>query len=219
MKPFTPILRPAFVTLVAFVAVLGYGVALFGWLFPSTMMSFCGKIGADNAVAMYAERQYNANKTRENLYTALDAHIITKNHKKVITYTDKMFELPADDYVYIINMVNEYGTTHGVFAWTNEDNRIKSAYITALLKTKQNTRAQDQFETWMYEKPVNIMWPNFSFEAFLANKQQNEPINADIERAFVEYYTNFKNAFVGQSGEWGIQFLKFAEKYLGINNA
>jgi len=182
------IVRTSLYTFAIFFGTLAYGMSIFGLLFPQTMANLNKSLGAHNGAAMFYERMYRANPTTENMYRALDRFIIAQNHNRVIYFFEK-FE-NRDDSQSVINTVNQHGMNQATndvqrVMWGNELNRLKTAYINALLQTSRVETARTTFIGWM--KNVDVNQPNLSFEAFIANNK----VNASLRASFSTYRDNF----------------------------
>ena len=231
------IVKTSAITLCAALFTLAYGLVIFGWMFPRVMMDFSVSLGAHNAAGMYSERVYNRKKTPENLYLTLDKYIKAGNHKKVITVGNKFFNLEYEDYSRVIAEVNAYweakadGNKLNLLQWGNEDNRIKSAYVMALLQTgKKDVAAgklNEQLFNARYGTP-DLSQPNYSYFAFVEKgidtvndviilTTGNTPTNAN--EIFKDYVNKFaaefdKDSFDGEK-VFALHFLMRAYDNIG----
>jgi len=165
------VFKTSLITLfVAFVS-FSYGVALFGLLFPLPMAHINVTIGAHNAAGMYFEREYNRSKKPDDLYNALDNYIVSHNNNKVIKLGGKFLDrsvVSQTDYTRIIGYVNERwaqeaGTSkYNLVSWANEESRIKSAYILALMRKGESNEALSKLEDWL-DETIDHRQPNHAF--------------------------------------------------------
>ena len=86
------IISTSLITLGAAFVVFSYGTFAFGLMFPHIMADFNSDLGSHRAAAMFRERIYRSNPTVHNLYMTLDAFIRSGNNKKVIIYSELMFD-------------------------------------------------------------------------------------------------------------------------------
>lgn len=231
------IIRTSAMTLFVAILTLAYGLTVFGWMFPRVMVDFSVSIGAHNAAGMYSERVYNRDKTPENLYLTLDRYIKAGNHKKVTSVGTKFFNLEPEDYKRVINEVNAHweaeaaGNKLKLLQWGNEDNRIKSAYIRALLREGKKDIAASKFDEQLFNARYNtpdLLQPNHSYFAFVERgidtvndiiilTTGNTPTNAN--EIFKDYVEKFameydKETFEGEK-VFALHFLMRAYDYMG----
>ena len=219
------IIRTSAWTLFFAFTIFSYGLAVFGLIFPGVMAGLGDSLGAANMAGMYYERVYNARKTPENAYTVLERYITAQNHKKVVEYGAKFLEpreyegVYQDNYKDIIETVNKEGYKAAagdrinLLKWGNEDNRVKSAYMVALLNAGPMGPARFRLYGWLAESP-DLEQPNHAFFAFvIAGKETAEDVTI-----FGNYVDNFDGAFDFASfdGEpiFAVDFLWTAYSYL-----
>lgn len=220
------ILKTSIVTFCIAFATFSYGIAVFGWAFPSVMAKLSDSLGVEDVAGMYYERVYNRKSTPENLYMTLDRYILAQNHRKVVTYGSKFLDLDESDkeickYCKVIGRVNSHyeekaGTSKIKFLqWGNEDSRIKSAYTLALIKTNKRARARARLEEWVMGTP-DIKQPNHAFVvAFLEDSQaiEGRPTTRDL---LVEYVDKFETVLeTGGANIFALDFL--VEAHIRLN--
>jgi len=205
----------------------GYGLALFGLVFPKVMADFAQSLGSANMAGMYYERIYNANKTSENAYIALEQYIIAENHKKVVQFAGEFLSpdgIHQGDYIRIIKAANKAGyeaaagNKLNMLKWGNEDSRIKSAYMVALLAGGEFEVAKPRLLDWLKPGP-DLLQPNYAFFAFVWADRVDE----EIRGLFAEYVDAFEGAFDFDTFEgepiFAVDFLRMAYTYLEDSKA
>jgi len=79
-------------TLAVLFMLFAYGIGLFAFFFPGTMIPFMQRLGNNNAAAMMAHRAYISNPTQANRLRALDTFITANQHNRVITFATNAIE-------------------------------------------------------------------------------------------------------------------------------
>jgi hypothetical protein len=218
------IIKTSALTLFFVFTAFSYGLAVFGFIFPGVMADLGNSLGAPNMAGMYYERIYNANKTPENAYYALDRYITAQNHGKVIKFGEMFLEqenhvgIYLDDYERIIRAVNTAGCAAAgnnklnLLKWGNEDNRIKCAYTVALLESHEIGKAELCLSQWL--STIDLTQPNHAFFAFVIAGKETA---SDVTN-FSAYVNRFTEKFEhGHPTEtiFALNFLMIAHSYLG----
>ena len=192
------ILKTAVAGLIWTVVIFSYGLGIFAMCFPHAMAEFYDTVGNASLSAIYRERIYQRDPTDKNLYYALDKFILAENYDKIVEYSEKLFARPK--YNKLIDDINEFkekraGSDQLLLALAcNEDNRLRCAYIKALLeKGKSVNRAFA--EAIFYENDsvtysdINLFLSRPSY----AILEFSDPDETMLEK-FSEYYQAYKDA-------------------------
>jgi len=194
--------------------IFSYGIAVFGLAFPRVMGKFSDALGAHSSAAMFCEREYNRKPTTENLYIVLDRHILAGNHRRVVKFGDKFFDMADHDAVIV--GVNQHfreraGTNKlNILRWCNEDNRLKTAITVSLIKTGRAERAAEDLINMLAD--TDMEQPNHAYFAFVALGVKERPT-----AEFAIYVDAFATEFEEFTGErvFGLDFLMTAYDSLG----
>ena len=167
--------------------------------FPKPMAALADNLGNKGLSSMYYERIYLRNKTPWNMYRALDKFIINGNDKKIIKYAPMFMDL-ADykDIVYEINATKREfaGDNEFILAFAcNEDDRIKTAYVAALLHFGQREAAEifyfEKIFTPTFIGNVDLNSPSYIYYFLFNNGEQDS-----MYEKFREYFFAFKGALI-----------------------
>lgn len=131
------ILRNSFATIAILIALLMGGYFLLVTVYPGSLASFYQNINK-NASLKYYERAYLKNKNINNLYMLVDKAIEFERDNVLIKYFPEL--LNSENYLDFIIEVNahNYNEENDVSVnlfMLNEDNRLKTRYVKALVKT------------------------------------------------------------------------------------
>jgi hypothetical protein len=169
-----------------------YGVGIFAVVFPGAMADFYDSVGNKNLSAKYYEQVFKNNPSDKNLYNALSKFITSGNDKKIIKYGGKFFAAESGVRTAVLDKVDEYlrsyagNDTTALMHGCNEDNRLRCAYIRAILKRGgpgDFDKAKEIFSTAV--DTVDFYRPSYAVLEF------GRYIDGDIESKFREYYADF----------------------------
>ena len=153
------ILNTAIHGLVWTAVVFSYGLGLFAVIFPGTMAKFYDTVGDKRLSAMYYERVYDRNPSAKNLFFVLEKYISAGNYKKVIKYSEKLFnvdnaEYSNSEYQNYVALVSahikeraseEMDDDEFIEIISDIDGRLRCAYIEALINRNRESDAKDFF--------------------------------------------------------------------------
>ena len=206
------ILKTAVAGLIWTAVVFSYGLGIFAICFPSVMTDFYVATGDKRLSALYSERSYKRNPNINNLYFALDKFILAKNNAKIIEYSEKLFE-NKETYYSIVDQVSEFkrdraaGDPITLGYLCNEDDRLRSSYIGALIKRGKVVdiiRAEEIFyeaitvgETFTNEQFLRPSYAIFEF---------GRDASAELRIAFEDYYWKFEAEYKGTPNDYAPKF-------------
>lgn len=84
-------------TFAALFLVLGYGLAVFGFLFPGPMLSLTDSMGLNRASAMFANRIFARTNSTEDLLTALNRNIDLGHNARIISLTEELIDRKVEE--------------------------------------------------------------------------------------------------------------------------
>jgi len=193
------ILRTAVEGFVWTMVVFCYGLGIFAMAFPSSMAAFYNAVDNRKLGAMYHERVYQRNPTAENLYLVLHSNTIHGNDAKIIKYGKKLFdETEAEEYKKVIDDVNRHlraranGNYWELALGCNEDDRLRRAYIEALVRKGHIDVAREVFG--IATDPENIKAESPSYAIFALGTAAR----LQDKKRFKDYYNEFSILGYGQ---------------------
>ena len=200
-----------------------YGIGMFGFLFPGTMVGFCIDLGLPGAAAMFQERVYRRNPTAENMYMALDRNIHAKRHERVIYFSEKFFL--HHDMQQVIDQVNKfmldsapphlYSDEERAFV-ANQLSRLRSAYVYSLLAVGEYNRVVDFLNYKALD--VDLKQPCYAYFTLLGNNSSNitQTQRTKIREDFIGYFNRFEEAYKAtvDTGLIPRTFIDFVSDYI-----
>ncbi|MCK9575247.1 MAG: hypothetical protein WCX32_02450 [Clostridia bacterium] len=173
------ILKTALFTLGICILACALLILCFSLLAPNLMADFTDNLGMENISLQYRVMVYNNSNDINDLYSVVYKASTQNNYKFVKEYFPELYTHP--DYDEFINFVEETNLANTAdlsikIYLANEDNFLKSAYVTALYKLDKK---QDSFNFALndfLENEDNIIKFNWVFGKF------TELYNLDMER-------------------------------------
>lgn len=179
-------------------SVFSYGSAIASLFFPLKFGEFMEQLGSLNAAANYYERNYQRDSTPKNMYLTLEKFTQANNSEKVIEYFELLYFNNNDDYKELVDGFNDYLFDIAVSRTVvskkeyanagNEDSRMKSAYVRALLHENRGDDAKAFCITHCTN--VNLQYPQKAFFEFAEAGKQSL-----IETQFNEYFSEFQQTY------------------------
>ena len=163
------IIKTAIWSFIGTFIVFGYGLGLFAYFFPRPMANLALSLGNQNMAMRYHERIFLRSDCPEDLYWLVDLAIAADDNRRILLYAPKILEHP-----YVIEIMNGYrfneskhlGSLAALFS--NEDNRIRSALIEALLAGGNRPQAKIEFHRAIHPDNTVPANPSYAFDLFNA---------------------------------------------------
>ena len=181
-----------------------YGMGMWGFFFPASMMNLTLDLGLANPSAMFAERIYRRDPTIDNMFTALDmnihaSHAHHRRHARVIYFSDKF--LPHDESDEFLTLVDNHmwdvsQDMHNSFRVrvANTKSRLQSAYVRSMLAKGEYRNVVNFFES--ERNFVNLRRPSFAyFETLSDDHRMSQVQRKAIHENFRYYAELFGHAF------------------------
>lgn len=131
--------------LISFVSVIITGILSLSVLTifsPVSLARFTSSLGLNGVSTYYYERAYQKTGDINTLYHLLNKNIATANEEKIVINFERLFDSGAQKYYDFIDYINEYNLSSSIdpqlkLYVANEDGRLKSRYVTALMRTQK----------------------------------------------------------------------------------
>ena len=157
------ILKTALITLSAIIGILAIICLILGIWFPLTFAKFFENTGSNNASFYFYEKTYSKTNDINDTYFLLNKAIEFKIDKKVVYYYENLSKYSRyDEFIKFINK-NNFSQENSVAInsiLTNEDNRLKTRYVSSLAKIDldkaYNFAIDDLFNTQVIEGNINL---------------------------------------------------------------
>lgn len=113
---------------------------------PITVARTASSLGLDNISLSYYQKAYDKSQDVNDLYNMLNKAITVNNYSKVVCGFETLYNEGNEDYYDFIDYINNFNLTsvNGMLLKTyvfNEDARLKSHYVNALINNQQTEDA------------------------------------------------------------------------------
>ena len=175
-------------------------------------------MGLANSAAMFQHRVYRRDPTIENMYLALNRFIHAGRTDRVIEFSEKFFE--HQDHQRIIDHVNNvnWNRTQNDYIRsiaTNERDRLKRAWISALLDRGQNNMAMDIALETFDTVNIDLQQPSFAYFTISSRIEVSVLFSAyfiDYAEKFIERYEKLEHELSSNLRLRPAFFIEFVER-------
>ncbi|MCL2756350.1 MAG: hypothetical protein FWE45_04870 [Firmicutes bacterium] len=166
------VVKIVFITIACLFLVFSYGLAIFGFLFPSPMVRMSDSLGLNGMGAMFSMRVYNQNPTEANRLDALERNIDAGRHRQIII----LFEGFDDE-------------------WQDEANGFhRQAYVRALLNRGHYGRALGFVDYEALAGDINLLRPCLIYFVFAEHSSRGftQAMYDGVRSSFEVYVAAFR---------------------------
>lgn len=140
------IFKTAITTLIGVVVLSIISFIILTLFSPITVARTASSLGLDNISLSYYQKAYDKSQDVNDLYNMLNKAITVNNYSKVVCGFETLYNEGNEDYYDFIDYINNFNLTsvNGMLLKTyvfNEDARLKSHYVNALINNQQTEDA------------------------------------------------------------------------------